>query len=65
MQPGPYARPAESHHRDGGNLGPTNQVKASSTTSEFTKRKNWSQHIIDEIQVRPPSSACRRRARAE
>lgn len=26
-------------------------VKASSTTSEFTKRKNWSQHIIDEIQV--------------
>ena len=25
-------------------------VKASSTTAEFTKRKNWSQHIIDEIQ---------------
>ncbi|KAK4053819.1 white collar 2 type of transcription factor [Microbotryomycetes sp. JL201] len=28
----------------------THTVKASSTTSEFTKRKNWSQHIIDEIQ---------------
>lgn len=34
-------------------LGPTNAVKASSTTSEFTKRKNWSQHIIDEMQVSP------------
>lgn len=43
---GPYARPVD-------NLGgPTAaNVKASSTTSEFTKRKNWSQHIIDEIQV--------------
>lgn len=40
----PYTRPAE-------HLGPSSSVKASSTTSEFTKRKNWSQHIIDEIQV--------------
>jgi hypothetical protein len=40
----PYTRPVE-------HLGPSSSVKASSTTSEFTKRKNWSQHIIDEIQV--------------
>lgn len=26
-------------------------TKNSSTTSEFTKRKNWSQHILDEVQV--------------
>lgn len=51
---GPYARPVEPIN------GPSNHnVKASSTTSEFTKRKNWSQHIIDEIQVRPLSGASR------
>lgn len=46
---GPYARPADNSLG-----GPSSTVKASSTTSEFTKRKNWSQHIIDEIQVSFP-----------
>lgn len=56
---GPYARPSEPaplSAREGAGPG---TVKASSTTSEFTKRKNWSQHIIDEIQVRPARSAAR------
>ncbi|ORY59410.1 hypothetical protein BCR35DRAFT_309265 [Leucosporidium creatinivorum] len=49
---GPYARPMEPVPLQANGLGgpSTHTVKASSTTSEFTKRKNWSQHIIDEIQ---------------
>ncbi|SCZ97435.1 BZ3500_MvSof-1268-A1-R1_Chr4-2g07212 [Microbotryum saponariae] len=49
---GPYARPAEPMPIQSAALEAptTHSVKASSTTSEFTKRKNWSQHIIDEIQ---------------
>lgn len=49
----PYARPMEPVPLQANGLGgpATHTVKASSTTSEFTKRKNWSQHIIDEIQV--------------
>ena len=42
-------RPSDQSSFDGS----AHNVKASSTTSEFTKRKNWSQHIIDEIQVSP------------
>ncbi|BGP13735.1 hypothetical protein JCM10213_009050 [Rhodosporidiobolus nylandii] len=37
---GPYERPA----------GQTHNVKASSTTSLFTTRRNWSQHILEELQ---------------
>ncbi|GAA5848155.1 hypothetical protein JCM8547_004425 [Rhodosporidiobolus lusitaniae] len=37
---GPYERP----------VGGTHNVKASSTTSLFTTRRNWSQHILEELQ---------------
>ncbi|GAA6029358.1 hypothetical protein JCM8097_003636 [Rhodosporidiobolus ruineniae] len=37
---GPYERP----------VGATHNVKASSTTSLFTTRRNWSQHILEELQ---------------
>lgn len=48
----PYARHQTNQVVEATSLaGPAHPVKASSTTSEFTKRKNWSQHIIDEIQV--------------
>ena len=59
-QPGPrgnqpYARHQPNQVVEATSLaGPAHPVKASSTTSEFTKRKNWSQHIIDEIQVSHP-----------
>lgn len=39
---GPYQRPEGAPHT----------VKASSTTSLFTTRKNWSEHILQELQVR-------------
>ncbi|CEQ39859.1 SPOSA6832_01443 [Sporobolomyces salmonicolor] len=44
---GPYQRPEGASH----------SVKASSTTSLFTTRKNWSEHILQEMQVRSSLSA--------
>lgn len=43
----PYQRPEGASHT----------VKASSTTSLFTTRKNWSEHILQELQVRSLPSA--------
>lgn len=59
-RPFPYARPSpgEQQHQQllpppsAHNLG-LPPPSLAPPSSEFTKRKNWSQHIIDEIQVRP------------
>lgn len=50
---GPYQRPEGAPHT----------VKASSTTSLFTTRKNWSEHILQELQVRSTPASRYRLAR--
>jgi hypothetical protein len=55
---GPYARPSISNPGTNSSNSNSSAIPPTNTTnSEFTKRKNWSQHIIDEIQVNSSSSS--------
>ena len=50
QNPSPYPGHIEDYQPVAPTSGRTNITKGSSTTSEFTKRKNWSQRIVEEMQ---------------